>query len=105
MKKFNLVPSERKFIEDTLEINPIGFSDDGKSVQMYIKTSNHETSRVIYEMNQTIPMEAFILLNDPEANFDAINEFLIGFDVKLAPIEVIPTIEPEQSTTTVQPSL
>jgi hypothetical protein len=90
MKKFKLVPSERKFIEDTMEINPIGFADDGKSVQMYIKTSNSETGKLIYELNHVIPMEAFILLNDPEENFDAINEFLVGFDVILAPIDFIP---------------
>ena len=88
MKTFDLIPKEKVIVEDRMEINPIQFTENGAMVKMYIRTYESTTGKTVFEGNTDIPFEALALLNNLEVNFDAINQFLVAFDVELTPIVV-----------------
>lgn len=91
MQKINLVPKPRTYIEDTLELNPVSFVQ-GSSPQMinlYWKTSNSETGKMINEGNAVIPLTALVLISDVNANIEEINGMLAEWDVQ-AQSNVVP---------------
>lgn len=94
MQKINLVPKPRTYMEDVLELNPVSFVPNTfpAQINLYWKTSNEETGKLINEGNAVVPIQALVLLSDVESNLEAINEMLVEWDVvAVAPTAVVET--------------
>lgn len=94
MQKINLVPKPRTYMEDVLELNPVSFVPNTfpAQINLYWKTSNEETGKLINEGNAVMPIQALALLSDVESNLEAINEMLAEWDVvAVAPTAVVVT--------------